>query len=55
MKKTSNTSASYELTGPMSQKILDDAILRFITKKLLPVTMVENEHFREFVMSMFDS
>lgn len=38
----------------MTQQKLDTAIIRLITKKLLPISMVEDEHFREFILSMFD-
>lgn len=39
---------------PLTQQKLDAAIIRLITKKLLPISMVEDEHFREFILSMFD-
>lgn len=35
----------------LTQKGLDDAIVRLITKKILPVSLVEDSYFREFVLS----
>lgn len=45
---------SYEMGEPLTQQKLDEAIIRLITKKLMPISMVEDEYFREFVLSMFD-
>lgn len=52
-KKTNQTGASYEMCEPLTQKTIDDAIMRLITKKMLPINLVEDEYFREFVLSMF--
>lgn len=52
-KKSKQVNVSFELGEPITQQKMDDAIVRLITKKLLPISMVEDEYFREFVLSMF--
>lgn len=53
-KKSNQMNVSFEMAEPLTQQKMDDAIIRLITKKLMPVSMVEDEYFREFILSMFD-